>query len=319
LIRGLLGLMTVAGLSLAAPSPAATAEERTPAFTRAERLVPVSGGRLRVVTLEPRDRTSGPDLLLLHGASGNLKDLELSIGRRLAARRPVILVDRPGHGGSDRLGGREMAAPAAQAKAVVEALDRLGVGQVVAVGHSWSGALATALALDHPDRVAGLALLSPATHPFPGGVGWYNEVAAIPIVGDLFAALLVGPIGRRRFDDAVRVVFAPREPPPDYVRRTDAMTLLEPAEFKANAQDLVDLKGFLRTQARRYEEIGAPTVIVTSDRDHVVSPDIHARPLHRQIRGSKLVVLKDAGHMPQWTATARVAAEIEAVAAQAGS
>lgn len=319
MIHGLLGLAAAGAVALACVAAvSAAARPQKPGPKRAEgAYVEVQGGRLHVVTLQPRGKPSGRTLLLLHGASGNLRDLELSIGRRLAERHRVILVDRPGHGRSDRLGGREMASPARQADAIAEALDRMGVGRTVVVGHSWSGALATNLALDHPSYVAGLALLSPATHPYPGGSGWYNDVAVTPILGDIFVAAVVGPLGRARFAEGVAATFKPRDPPPYYAERTEAMLLLRPSEFKANAEDLVGLKPFVTRQAPRYDAIPVPTVIVTADKDPVVSPDIHSRALHRQIRGSKLVVLDGVGHMPHWNATDRVVAEIEAIAAKA--
>lgn len=278
------------------------------------RLVPVKGGALNVVVLEPRGRPSGRTLLLLHGASGNLKDLQASIGERLAAHHRVILIDRPGHGRSDRLGGREMSSPARQGDAVVQALDALGVGRVVVVGHSWSGSLATNLALDHPDRVSGLVTISGATHPWPGGVAWYNPVAATPLLGDIFVATLVAPIGLATFDKALDSVFAPGKPPPNYADLTDAKLILRPSEFRANAQDIDDLKGFLTKQAPRYGEIRVPTTIIVADKDATVSPEIHSRALHRQIQGSKLVVIPGVGHMPHWNATARVVSEIDALA-----
>jgi pimeloyl-ACP methyl ester carboxylesterase len=284
----------------------------------AGRYVAVKGGRLYVVEIGPADRApSGPPLLLLHGASGNLGDPREAIGRRLALRHRVILVDRPGHGRSDRLGGREMASPARQGDAIAEALDQMKVGRAVVVGHSWSGALATNLALDHPNHVAGLVLLSPATHPWPGGVAWYNSAAATPGLGLLFAATVAAPVGLATFDKAIEGVFAPQKPPPGYAERTQSKLLLRPAEFQANAQDLTDLKPFLQRQAPRYGAIRVPTTIITSDKDSIVSPELHAKALHRQIRGSRLVVLKDAGHMPHWTATDRVIAEIEAIEARA--
>lgn len=276
--------------------------------------VGVRGGRLHVVDLKPAKR-SGETLLLLHGASGNLRDQQESIGRILAARHRVILIDRPGHGYSDRLGGREMASPARQADAIAEALDRRGIGRVTVVAHSWSGALATNLALDHPRHVAGLVLLSPATHPYPGGAAWYNEIAATPLIGAIFASV-VPAVAEGRFEEGVKSTFAPKPAPPDYIERTEAKLVLRPKEFIANAEDLVDLKAFLKRQAPGYGAIRVPTTIVTADKDGIVSPDIHSRPLHRQIAGSRLVVLKDAGHMTHWTATARVIREIEAVAAK---
>lgn len=291
-------------LGLAAPAAAEPAGE----------YVPVRGGRLHIVDLAP-PKPSGETLLLLHGASGNLKDQQESIGRALAARHRVILVDRPGHGYSDRLGGREMASPARQADAIAEALDRKGIGRVTVVGHSWSGALATNLALDHPGHVAGLVLLSPATHPYPSEAAWYNRIAATPLIGSVFAAL-VPAVAEGQFEEGVKSTFRPRPAPPNYIERTEAKLLLRPKEFVANAEDLVDLKAFLRAQAPRYGAIRVPTTIITADEDDIVSPVIHARPLHNQVAGSKLVVLKGAGHMTHWTETARVVSEIEAVAAR---
>ena len=316
MIRIAVGALAMAGVALGLAAIASAAAKPSPKGDDPNgTYVEVSGGRLHIVTL---GKDGGrPPILLLHGASGNLRDMQLSIGERLARRNRVILVDRPGHGRSDRLGGREMASPARQADAIVEALDRLGVKRVVAVGHSWSGALATNLALDHPTRVAGLVTLSGATHSYPGGAAWYNEIAATPLIGDIFVATLVGPVGRKQFASGVASTFRPHEPPPNYIERTEAELLLRPAEFKANAEDLVDLKPFLKRQSSRYGEIRAPTTIVTSDKDGIVSPDIHSRALAAQVRGSKLVVLKNAGHMPHCTETDRVVEEIEALAAKA--
>lgn len=315
MIRVPVGLLAAAGLALGLAALGFGSTRAAPGADPDGLDVAVRGGRLHVVTLGPRN-APGPAILLLHGASGNHRDMRFSIGERLARRHRVILVDRPGHGGSDRLGGREMASPARQGDAVAEALDRMRVGRVVVVGHSWSGALAASLALDHPRLVAGLVTLSGATEPYEDGAAWYNRIAATPLLGDVFAATIVGPVGRAQFPRGVQSTFRPHRPPADYIAMTRAELLLRPAEFKANAQDLVDLRGFLRTQAPRNGAIRVPTTIVTADRDDIVSPEIHSRPFHAQVRGSKLVVLAGAGHMPHWTETDRVVAEIEAVAAK---
>src|SRR6266576_3416431 len=44
-----------------------------------------------------------PAVVLIHGASGNLEDMRISLGERLAASHRVIMIDRPGHGWSSRL------------------------------------------------------------------------------------------------------------------------------------------------------------------------------------------------------------------------
>ena len=159
----------------------------------AGRFVEVSGGRIHLVELGPANAVP---VVLLHGASGNLEDMRLALGDKLAERHRVILVDRPGHGWSSRLGGSADASPARQAALIHDALQRIGIRRAVIVGHSWSGALATAYALAYPDAVSGLLLLAPVTHPWKGGVGWYNPILTTPIVGPLFARTMALPIGK---------------------------------------------------------------------------------------------------------------------------
>ena len=156
----------------------------------AGRFVEVAGGRLHLLELGPVD---GSPVVLLHGASGNLADMRVALGDRLALRYRVILIDRPGHGWSDRPGGRADASPAVQAALIHQALERTGVRRAIVVGHSWSGALATAYALAYPDDVSGLVLLAPVTHPWPGGVGWYNPILTTRLIGPLFVRTIALP------------------------------------------------------------------------------------------------------------------------------
>ena len=163
--------------------------------------------------------------------------------RPLAARYRVILVDRPGHGWSDRPGGSADASPARQAALIHQALERIGVTRAIVVGHSWSGALATAYALAYPRDVAGLVLLAPVTHPWPGGVGWYNPLLTTPVIGPLFAHTLALPLGKLLVGPGVKAVFAPQEPPEDYRKRAAAEMMLRPSELIANAEDLSAAQG----------------------------------------------------------------------------
>src|SRR5689334_15681366 len=192
----------------------------------AGQLVPVTGGRLHVVDLAPARPTDAPPIVLLHGASGNLEDQRLTLGAALAARHRVILVDRPGHGFSDRPGGAADASPGRQAALIAQALARLGVPRAIVVGHSWSGALAAALALDFPERVAGLVMLAPVTHPWPGGISWYSQLASTPVIGRLFAETCAFPLGSLLIARGVESVFAPQVPPADYVRRAATRLVL---------------------------------------------------------------------------------------------
>src|SRR4249919_240387 len=65
------------------------------------RLVEVAGGRLHVLEIGPlepvgplaAEAEAEPTIVLIHGASGNLQDLRLALGERLAVNRRVVLVD----------------------------------------------------------------------------------------------------------------------------------------------------------------------------------------------------------------------------------
>jgi pimeloyl-ACP methyl ester carboxylesterase len=258
------------------------------------RLITVEGQRLH--TVELGDRGKGPPVVLLHGASGNLEDMRLALGETLAQRRHVILIDRPGHGWSERRPADT--SPARQAALVAGVLDQLNIEQAIIVGHSWSGALASAFALDFSERTAGLVLISPVTHPWPGGIAWYYRISAAPVIGPLFVHTLALPLGLIMIGGASRGAFLPQPEPRDYVRKAAIALVLRPRQFVANARDVAGLKAFVAAQVERYSDLVTPTVIITGDCDNTVSPDLHSRAIAAILPNARLVVLEGFGHMP---------------------
>jgi len=307
----IVGLMILAILGIGAAITALGIAGLERVHRPAGRFVPVTGGRLHVVEIGPQHPTDDPPVVLLHGASGNLEDQRLTLGNALAQKRRVILIDRPGHGFSERPGRAADASPRRQAALIAEAVTRLGVERAVIVGHSWSGALAAAYALDFPKRVAGLVLLAPVTHPWPGGIFWYNRLTTTPVIGALFAHAFALPLGLCMIKGALNSVFAPQTVPLDYVRRAAARLVLRPAEFIANAQDIAALKAFVTAQVPRYCEIAVPTAIVSGDRDDTVALETHARAAAMLVPNAKLIVLDGVGHMPHHAAPEAIVAAIE--------
>src|SRR5215471_19246924 len=82
--------------------------------------------------------TDAPPIVLIHGAGVNLEDMRLALGKQLAARHRVILIDRPGLGWS-KCKTRDASAPQFQAAILREVLDHLGIARAIIVGHSWGG------------------------------------------------------------------------------------------------------------------------------------------------------------------------------------
>jgi len=278
--------------------------------------VEVAGAVLNVVDLGRPDASLLP-IVLLHGASSNLEVMR-PLAERLAARHRVLLIDRPGHGGSTRERVTD-STPAVQARMIVDALNTLGVGPAIIVVHSLAGAIGARMALDHPAHVAGLVMLAPVTHPWRGGVGWYNRAVTTPVIGPLLAYTVTLPLGLLVTQSGARGVFLPQVMADDFVASSATRLLLRPREFLANAHDLVDLKEAVAEQAPRYGEIERPVTIISGDEnDKTVSTNIHSRPFAATVKGAKLIVLPGVGHMVQYAAPDLVVSEIEAMAARVG-
>jgi pimeloyl-ACP methyl ester carboxylesterase len=155
-----------------------------------------------------------------------------------------------------------------------------------------------------------LLLLAPVTHPWKGGVGWYNPILTTPVVGPLFARTMALPIGKLMIGPVVTSVFAPHEPPQNYAERTAVELVLRPAELIANAEDLIQLKSFVSAQVPNYGAIAAPVTIMVGDLDYVVSLQIHAEAIAAVLPRGRLIVLPGVGHMVHHVAADAVAEAI---------
>jgi pimeloyl-ACP methyl ester carboxylesterase len=162
-------------------------------------------------------------------------------------------------------------------------------------------------------------MLAPVTHPWRGGVGWYNKLIATPVVGALFAYTVTLPLGLILAERVGRNVFLPQAMPDDFVNETASMLLLRPRAFMANARDLVRLKQAVIEQVPRYGEIKLPITIISGDVDKTVSTAIHSRAFAHAVPHAKLVVLEGIGHMVQQAAPKVVMAEIEAMIREVGA
>jgi pimeloyl-[acyl-carrier protein] methyl ester esterase len=134
----------------------------------------------------------GPSLVLVHGL-GSRSTHWLPMARRLAAHWRVTLVDLPGHGES------EMPDPFSldRAEAALDrALARIDGGPVVLVGHSLGGLVATAEAIDHPERVKCLVLVETALRPQVDAAGRTALLGALDGDYDHVLRTAYGAFGR---------------------------------------------------------------------------------------------------------------------------
>ncbi len=282
---------------------------------RAEQQFPPIGAFVEVVGIRMhyREAGQGSPLVLIHGASTNLRDFSASIFEPLSRSHRVIAIDRPGHGYSERPAG-DWPDPARQAQLIRQVLDKLEVDKPILVGHSWSGSVVLAYLLDYPQDAAGGVLLAGGTHPWQGGVAWYNDLAGVPVLGELFARTLAFPVGLLALDGAVREVFGPNPVPADYNQTTGIKLSLRPQVFRANAEDVRMLSDFLSVQSRRYADITQPLLLLTGSADDIVPAWNHADRLILQASSAELVELKDTGHALHHAHPNEVVARIESFA-----
>jgi pimeloyl-ACP methyl ester carboxylesterase len=124
-------------------------------------------GRLRFDTVRTDGRRfsvlqagTGEPLVMLHGL-GATKISFLPTVAALADRYRTIAVDLPGFGDSGKPLGAPYDAPFF-ADSILSLLDALGLERVHLLGHSMGGRAALEVAFQHPDRVAGLVLVTPS-------------------------------------------------------------------------------------------------------------------------------------------------------------
>lgn len=315
LLAGLLALVPAAGALFTAAYARRVARRYPPEGA----FLDVDGLRVHYLDAGPRDAEGARTVVLLHGASSNLAESMLGMGKALLERGyRVVAFDRPGHGWTGRRRGGRMGRPDRQAAVLAAALRRLEVRGALIVGHSWSGSVAPLLALDHGDVAGALLVLAGVTHPWPGGrVAWYNHAAA-SWAGWLLTRTVVTPLGLALFPSAAARTFAPQPVPPGFAERARIPLLFRPATFQANAEDVAALFEAVSRQSSRYSEIRIPVTVLGGDADEIVWTDLHSRSFARDVPGARLVVLPDVGHMPQYARPDLVIAEIEALAARAG-
>jgi 3-oxoadipate enol-lactonase len=122
-----------------------------------ERLVDTVLGTVRV-------RVGGTGVPILFWPSLLMTgDMWNAVAERLVARSMVVLVDPPGHGGSQPL--HKMFTFSECARCVVNILDDLGIDQVHFVGNSWGGMIGATFAATYPERVGRAVLMNCTAGP----------------------------------------------------------------------------------------------------------------------------------------------------------
>ena len=244
---------------------------------------------------------AGPPALLLHGiaTSSRLWD---AVGAELAPGHEVVAPDLVGFGASAKPDDRDVSM-SAQARLVPMLLDALGLDRVLLVGHDIGGAAAQWVAVDAPDRVAGLVLIDSVSFD-----SW-------PILRMRALRALAPPVARRwprlwfRWFEGSMRRYVPAGPGREGLSASLGAWATGPEAadaFLRNARAMDPQ--ITQDVARRLREIAAPTHIVWGRRDPFQKVRWAPR-LRDAIPGSTLTVL-DGGHFLPWELPREVAHEI---------
>lgn len=294
----------------------ARATARETAF---EAQFPPTGQLLQVngTTVHADIQGSGPDLILLHGASGNTRDFTFDLVGRLSDRYRVIAFDRPGLGWTDDIGA-QTDNPIAQAELLRAAAAQLEVRNPIVLGHSYGGAVALAWAQRAPDETAALVIVSGATMPWPGDLsGWYAFLDT-PL-GDRVGPPLLTALAPMSLGDRIMAdIFAPQALPEGYGDYIGVGLAARRGNYRANAAQITGLRPYLRVMAPEYARLTMPVEVIHGARDTIVGASLHALPLSDALPNAALTILPDQGHMPHHGDPQAIVDAIDRAAARAG-
>lgn len=281
------------------------------------RYVSVDGVALHVETWPPNaaldDAASTADgtlgVIMLHGFGSQTRTWRL-LGDALdeawsgadlstVADSPIVAFDRPAFGLTERPEagswgrGRNPYGPEAQVAYVVGLMDAFGMERAVLVGHSAGGSLALEVALAHPERVAGLVLVSPAAFAGGGAPAWTRPLLRTPQLGRV-GPLLMRTLGGEAGENFLRAAYF--DP-----------SRLDPADEAAYRRAL-SVEGWDRAlwelvKASRERDLGpflpqvrAPTLVVTGAQDAIV-PAEQSERVAAAVPVGRFVSIEACGHV----------------------
>ncbi len=272
--------------------------QRRLAFIEAgiERSIVVDGLRFNY-----QDHGRGAPIVLIHGVAGSATDWNGLVPPLVEAGRRVICVETRGAGYSERPMPGDYSIWAL-ARELARVLRRIRVTGVTVMGNSLGGAIAIALARQAPRMVSRVVLLDAVAYS-----------ASMPlIVSGLRVPAIPGLLARMMpTKPLVGFVLSCLGGDPSWVPKD---LVAEYTHEMSLPNRVLAMFAMLRTVVRAHPEqlekeiprIAQPTLVVWGERDPVF-PLADAERLHREIDGSKLVVLPGRGHMPNLEAPAEVA------------
>ena len=286
---------------------------------KAERLVPpvgrfieIDGNRIHYV-----ETGEGRPIVFLHGLGAQLHHFRHTLFGRFGPGYRLIALDRPGSGYSVRASGATGRLPE-QADIVRRFIEALGLERPLVVGHSLGGAVTLTLAVEHPQAIAGIALLGPLTH-LETRARQRFDLLYVPsrLLRRIMAYTVAIPASLKYAEPTMKFIFAPQAFPTDYMVSGGGWLGLRPAHFHATSTDVVAVEQDLGRIEQRYGEIAMPAGILFGSADRVIDIRTHGEPMRDEIEGLDFERVDGLGHMLQFIEPERVTAFIKRIAERA--
>jgi pimeloyl-ACP methyl ester carboxylesterase len=287
---------------------------------RAERHAPMRGQLVTgiggaTIHIESYGPSRAQPLIFIHGMSGSTYDMTFSLLPELEDEFRIYVVDRPGFGHSPALEhGEDLVS---QARAIREAVFALDSRKPIVLGQSYGGAVALAMALDAPESLSALVLLSTPTHNWDGKPALLYRILTTPGLGTIIAWLIAAYVPPAYIKAQVDDVFAPQSVPEGYIDAFQPMIALRPETQMLNARQRITLKPQLNEMSLRYPTIGLPVESVHGTADKIVPHLLHAIPLDNRMQVNRLMELGGIGHMPHHSAVDDVEHAVHRAASRA--
>lgn len=322
---GILAVALGAGAAVTGFTAQSRAQQSEAAFPPIGEFVEVDGARVHYV-----QEGSGPHVILLHGAGGNLREFTFDLMGRLSDRYTVTAFDRPGMGYTDRVPGVATGVADTEGDTVLdqvrmlrEASEQIGVTNPIVVGHSFGGIVAYAWAVDdldhtHPSRAAGIVSLAGVTMPWPGDLGWFYTVNGSALGGLTTIPAIAAFVPQARIASGIEGTFAPQSSPEGYADYIGAGLTLRPESMRANTRQVNTLRPQVVELAKRYPELTLPIEIVHGEADTTVPIHVHAEEVAKIVPQVNTVRLAGVGHMPHHADPDETVAAIDRAANRAG-
>jgi 3-oxoadipate enol-lactonase len=227
-----------------------------------------------------RTEGSGAPVVLVHGVGGDSSNWD-GVASRLVAKFRIVKVDLRGHGRSAPI--RAPCTVEDLACDVTDVLDALGVHACRLVGFSLGGQVAQSIALQAPDRVEKLVLISAVAGRTESERA--GAASRVKLLRDKGTAAIAESNRERWFTDEFRRRHPDKvEARVQQVLRSDPESYLHAFTVFATA----DL-------GARLDAIRAPTLIITGESDVAATPRM-AQLMHDRITNSELRVLPALRH-----------------------